>query len=220
MKKLLAGCAVVVVIAALGVAVAAFFAYRAARPMFEGAGDYVARAKEMASLGDRITNKDSYTAPANGELTLDQVERFLAVQASTRAELGDRWGEVTAKSEALRKRTANGADLSLTDLGSVFSDFTGVYLDARRAQVAALNAQKFSPGEYGWVRRRVYEAAGVQLAGGVDLSAIEEVARQGGRDDLKVPEIPLPEVPEANLRLVKPHTAEIQEWLPLAFLGL
>jgi hypothetical protein len=220
MKKILAGCAVVIVIAALGLAVATFFAYRAARPMFEGAGDYVSRAKEMASLGDRISNKSSYTAPANGELTQDQVERFLAVQASTRAKLGDRWDELKVKSESLRKRTADGADLSLADLGSVWSDLTGVYLDARRAQVAALNAQKFSSDEYGWVRRRVYAAAGVQLAGGIDLSAIEELARRGGRDDLKVPELPLPDVPEANLRLVKPHTAKIQEWLPLAFLGL
>jgi len=220
MKKILSGCAVVLVIAALGVAVAMFFAYRAARPMFEGASDYVARAQEMASLGDRISNKSPYAAPANGALTEDQVERFLAVQASTRAKLGDRWDELKVKSESLRKRTAEGADLSLADLGSVFSDFTGVYLDARRAQVGALNAQRFSAGEYTWVRRRVYEAAGVQLAGGVDLSAIEELARQGGADDLKVPEIPLPEVPEANLRLVKPHAAKIQEWLPLAFLGL
>ena len=30
----------------------------------------------------------------------------------------------------------------------------------------------------------------------------------------------LPEVPKKNLDLVKPHTAKLKEWLPMAVLGL
>ena len=37
---------------------------------------------------------------------------------------------------------------------------------------------------------------------------------------LPLPDMPKPDVPEANIRLVKPHLAKIKEWVPMAFLGL
>lgn len=219
MKKLLAGCAVILLIGLVGLAVAGFFAYRAARPIIESAGDYLDRARELASVGDLVRNKEPFAPPASGELTADQVKRLLAVQASTRATLGDRWTEVTTRAEALHRRTAGGAEPSIGDIAAIIADVGGVLVDARRAQVAALNEQRFSTGEYRWVRLRAYEAAGVQLAGALDLSALDELARRGG-SDLRASAVPLPEVPAANARLVKPHVATLQEWLPLAFLGL
>ena len=94
MKKILTGCLIVAVIALIGFGVAGFYAYRFARPMLESAGDYVTRAREIARLGDRVENKAPYVPPKNGELTASQVERFVAVQARVRNELGDRWTEV------------------------------------------------------------------------------------------------------------------------------
>ena len=71
------------------------------------------------------------------------------------------------------------------------------------------------------MRNRVYEAAGVQLASGLDFSAIEELARDGARKSgSKLPDISMPKVPEANIRLVKPHAGKIKEWIPMAVLGL
>ena len=93
-KKILAGCLIVAVIAMIGFGVAGFYAYRAARPMIESAGDYMERAREMARLGERVANRAPYMPPANGELTPAQVERFLAVQTRVRDELGERWSEI------------------------------------------------------------------------------------------------------------------------------
>jgi hypothetical protein len=88
-------------------------------------------------------------------------------------------------------------------------------------QVNALNVHKFSDDEYSWVRRRVYEAAGVELARGIDMSRIEEIARSGAqRSGMNIPDIPTPELPQTNIRLVKPHVAKLKEWLPMAVLGL
>ena len=222
MKKLLGGCLIVFVIAVAGLGVAGYYAYRAARPMLEDAADYVSRARDLARLSDDVKNKSAYTAPANGELTAGQLDRFLAVQTRVHSELGDRWSEFEKKSEALKQKASeNRTDWSFNDITSVFSDFTGIYLEARKAHVNALNVHKFSDEEFSWVRLRVYEAAGMQLAGSIDTSAIEAMARESAqKTGITLPDVPMPEVPAVNIALVKPHTTKLKEWLPMAMLGL
>ena len=222
MKKLLGGCLIVAVIAIIGLGVAGYYAYRAAKPMIDSAGDYVARAREMVSIGNRITNKAPFVPPVTGELTASQVDRFIAVQGRVRSDMGERWDEIEAKSAEIQRRTENNkADLSLSEVTSVFSDLANIYIEARKVQVNALNVHKFSDDEYSWVRRRVYEAAGVQLAHGIDMSRIEDIARSGAQQSgMNLPEMPMPEVPQANMRLVKPHVAKLKEWVPMAVLGL
>ena len=222
MKKILAGCLIVLAIALVSFGVAGFYAFRWARPMIESTASYLDRAREMSRLADRITNKSPHLPPENGQLTGTQVERFVAVQTRVRDELGERWSAIETKSAEIREKTkANQRDLTLAELTSVFSDLAGIYTEARRAQVNALNVQRFSDAEYTWVRRRVYEAAGVEIAGGIDLSKFEELAREGAmKSNVTLPDLPKPKVPEANLKLVKPHLAKIKEWVPMAFLGL
>jgi hypothetical protein len=221
-KKFLAGCLIVLVIAVIGLSVVGFYAYRWARPMIESTANYLDRARELSRLADRITNKSPYVPPEKGELTAVQVERFVAVQTRVRDELGTRWTEIETKSAQIRDKTReNQRDLTFAEFTSVFSDLAGIYSEARRAQVNALNVQRFSDAEYTWVRRRVYEAAGVEIAGGIDMSKIEELAREGAlKSNVKLPDMPKPTVPEANITLVKPHLAKIKEWVPMAILGL
>ncbi len=222
MKKILVGCLIVFAIAVVGLGVAGYYAYRAARPMLDSAADYVARARELATLSDQVRNKTPYTPPENARLTANQLDRFLAVQTRVRSELGDRWTEFEKKSEALRQQAdANGSEFSFNDVSAIFSDFTSVYLEARKAHVNALNVHKFSDEEFSWVRLRVYEAAGMQLAGSIDTSTIEAMARESAdRIGVSIPEVPMPNVPEANIALVKPHIAKLKDWLPMAMLGL
>lgn len=221
MKQILAGCLIVLIIAIIGFGVAGFYAYRMAQPMLESAGTYVDRAREMTRLGDRVANQLPYEPPASGELTPAQVDRFLAVQSRVRDELGNRWQEIETKSAEIRKKTDNTRQLSFTEVTAVFSDLANIYIEGRRAQVNALNIHKFSDAEYAWVRRRVYESAGLQLVDAVDISAVEAWARnEAGRTSVQIPEMPRPEVPETNLRLVKPHVSKLKEWLPMAVLGL
>lgn len=221
MKKLLTGCLIVLVIALIGFGVAGYYAYRFARPMIESAGDYVSKAGEISRLGERVANKTPYVPPAHGELTASQVERFVAVQGRVRTELGDRWAEIEAKSAEIRRKTAGKQELSFAEVTEIFSGVAGLYADARRAQVGALNIHKFSDAEYTWVKRRVYEAAGMQVASGIDFSAIEDLARQGAqKTSTRLPDLPKPEVPAANVKLVQPHVGKLKEWLPMAVLGL
>ena len=222
MKKILAGCLLVAVIALVGFGVAAFYAYRAMKPVIDNASNYMDKAREVTRLGEEIKIKGPYEAPKNGELTASQVERFLAVQTRVRSDLGGQWAEIEKKSADLKaKASANRQDWTLAEFTSVFSEIGNIWLEARKSQVNALNVQRFSEDEYQWVRMRVYEAAGVELTGGMDLSKIESLARENaGKSGVEIPQMDLPEVPAANQALVKPHIAKIKEWLPMAALGL
>lgn len=222
MKKILAGCLIVLVIAAIGFTAAGFYAYRAMKPMIDDAANYMDKAREVAKLGEEIKIKTTFEAPANGELTQQQVERFVAVQSRVRSDLGDRWTQIETKSKELKaKADAKSKDWTLAEFTSVFSDIANIWIEARRAQVKALNIQRFSESEYEWVRRRVYEAAGVQISGNMDLSKIEALARNNAAaNGVTIPPMDLPKVPQKNIDLVKPHAAKVKEWIPMAVLGL
>ena len=222
MKKVLAGCLIVIVIAIIGFGVVAFYAYRAMKPVIDNASNYMDKAREITRLGDEIKIKTRYEPPANGELTATQVERFLAVQTRVRSDLNGQWEQIEKKSAEIKaKADANRQDWTLAEFTSVFTDIGSIYLAGRKSQVNALNVQRFSEEEYDWVRMRVYEAAGVELAGGIDLSKIEGLARENaGKNGVDIPKMDLPKVPQKNVGLVKPHAAKLKEWLPMAFLGL
>jgi hypothetical protein len=222
MKKVLAGCLIVLVIAVIGFGVAGFYAYRAMKPVIDNASNYMDKAREVARLGEEIKIKTPYEPPRTGELTRTQVERFLAVQTRVRSDLGDRWAEIEKKSADLKaKAGGKRQDWTFAEFTSVFSEIGNIWVDARKSQVNAINIQRFSEAEYEWVRARVYEAAGVELAGGMDLSKIEGLARDNaGKQGVEIPKMDLPEVPAANVALVKPHIAKIKEWIPMAALGL
>ena len=222
MKKILAGCLIVAVIAIIGFGVAAFYAYRAMKPVIDNASNYMDKAREITRLGDEIKIKTRYDSPANGELTSTQVERFLAVQTRVRSDLNGQWEQIEKKSAEIKaKADANRQDWTLAEYTSVFTDIGNIYLAGRKSQVNALNIQRFSEEEYAWVRMRVYEAAGVELAGGIDLSKIEGQARENAsKNGVEIPKMGLPQVPKKNVDLLKPHAAKLKEWLPMAVLGL
>jgi hypothetical protein len=222
MKKILTGCLIVAVIAMIGFGVAAFYAYRAMRPVIDNASTYMDKAREITRLGEEIKITTRYAPPKSGELTPTQVERFLAVQGRVRSDLNSQWDQIEKKAADIKaKADANRKDWALSEFTSVFSEIGNIYLAGRKAQVNALNIQRFSEEEYEWVRKRVYEAAGVELAGGMDLSKIEGLARENaGRNGVDIPAMDLPAVPETNVKLVRPHLGKIRAWIPMAVLGL
>ena len=69
MKKLLAGCLIVLVLGAVVVGVGAYMMYRAASPLIEDARNYMEGMSKLSELDRNIENKSEYTPPATGELT-------------------------------------------------------------------------------------------------------------------------------------------------------
>ena len=221
MQKLLAGCLVIVFLGTLAVGVALYFGYRAARPMIDNATAWMQQAKDMAAESERVENKTAYQPPSGGELTEAQLTRYLAVHDRMRKSLGPRWAELQEKGRSLEARAREGGrDLSFSEIGTMLSELRAVLREARRAHVDALNAEGFSSSEYAWVRRRAYEAAGIEVASSIDWTALQDLIKKGSEQaGLPEPTVPAPEVPERNRELVKPHIAALKEWLPLTVLG-
>jgi hypothetical protein len=112
-------------------------------------------------------------------------------------------------------RDANALSVRTTLL--VFGDIKSVYLNAKVAQIDAMNRVNFSKGEFEWVRRQLYVAGGVPwsqldvseiLTGVPDATVRVRRFDAGGR------------VPDHNQRLARPLASKLQAWLALGFFGL
>lgn len=218
MKKLLVGCLVILVLGAVALGVGAYFLYRAASPVLQNARDTIAGLGELDRIDDSIEKKDPFVAPANNELTQAQVERFVRVQDHVRSALGLRMKEIETKYDAMTR--AQGREPTFAESMQALRELAGVFIEARRLQVQALNAEDFSQDEYAWVRDRVFQAAGVEVASRVDFRKLQEAIRSGTGDRIDTPPLPKANVPEKNRALVKPYANRIDDWLPLAFFGL
>lgn len=217
MKKLLIGCLVILVLGAVVIGVGSYFLYRAASPLIQDARNYLEGMSQLGEIDRQITNRASYTAPGSGELNDAQVQRFVRVQQHVRGQLGQRFKEIESKYEYLRSSN----NPSVTELLSSLREITGVYVDARRYQVEALNKENFSQDEYSWVRDRVFEAAGMEIGSRIDIEKLSEAIRNGtGLEGVSTENIPRPDVPAKNRELVKPYVGQMDEWLPLVFFGL
>ena len=221
MKKLLIGCLVLLVLGGIVAAVGSYFLYRAASGVVERAQNYLQGMNELGELEKQITNRAPHVPPASGELTEDQVQRFVRVQDSVRASLGQRFEEIEKKYEHLKGGTDANRQPSVTEMMTALGDLANLFVQARRFQVNALNQERFSQDEYSWVRDQIFQAAGVDVASRIDLRKIEESIRQNtGIDDISAPEMPTLKVPERNRELVKPHLDKMDQWIPLVFFGL
>ena len=61
----------------------------------------------------------------------------------------------------------------------------------------------------------------MEIASGIDLSRIQELAREtAAQNNVTLPEVSKPDVPDANIKLVRPHLSKLKESFALALLGL
>jgi hypothetical protein len=220
MKKLLVGCLVIVVLGAIVFGVGTYLLYRAASPLIQDAREYMEGMSQLSDLERKIVNQSAYTPPANAELTEAQVQRFVRVNQHVRSSLGQRMKEIEERYEHL-KPDGGVNQVPFTELLNSLREITGIYVDARRYQVEALNKEGFSQDEYSWVRNRMFEAAGMEIGSQIDIEKLEEAIRNGtGIEGIRSDRVPRPQVPARNRQLVKPYVEQMDEWLPLVFFGL
>ena len=225
MKKFLAGCLIAAVLLSVLAGVVLYYAWRFVSPVIESVTQVTEGVKQLGGLAEieqRLTTTGPFTAPDTGELTPAQLERFLRVQTQVKTALGDRTEAFTTKYGELSRTLPDGTAVvpTLPQLLGGLSDLSSLYLDARRAQVAAMNIAGFSRAEFSWVRMRVYQAAGLDAVryDARDLERLIKTMADGAQ--VSTPEVQLPDVPAKNRALVKPHAAELGRWLGMAVFGL
>jgi hypothetical protein len=239
-KKIALGCGLVVVLLAIAGAVGMYyFVYKPARSFVTS----MSQVGEIAELDAKVANTATFTAPADGALSEAQVRRFAAVQEQMHTRLGARTAELQEKYKALDR---TGETPGVAEAVGAWRDLLGIIAEAKHAQVDALNAQQFSLAEYGWVKSRFYEAAGVAITGidfremagdlqSGNLDALEEMASKVTAttpapgphegDDAAGPDAPVGDrpgvgIPDANRTLVAPYKEKAQTWMVYAAFGL
>lgn len=209
-RKLALGCLVVfVLLFVAGGGVLWWFVLRPAGSAFGAVQDL----GRIESIREGIADRSPYDPPADGELSEDQVDRYLDVQSAMREELEGRLQTLRERYESLEARQA---DPTPAQIAQAWSDVAGTLVDATRAQVEALNRHGFSLEEYRWVRSRVLEAAGFA----VPVYDLPQVATGGEAPEAAEPELAQRAVPDRNAELVEPHRDTIEETLPFAWFGL
>lgn len=223
MKRFLAGCFLLIL---LGTGIAGYLFYtRVLRPVAGSMAD-LTHLTRLGKVNDRLVNTTPYTPPADGTLTREQVERFLAVQAEVRDSTGATFGRVRGRLGTLPEKMRR-PDGSLTfDFKELMGAFKGLgpdILALKERQVTSLNRQGFSKAEYRWVRESIFRAMGNRYAGQYleDAGRILEQVQKGGSSGEPPPGKPAAEatVPPANVTLVEGLADTLKGWLPVAALG-
>ena len=210
MKKLLLGCAVVSVLLVVGGgALGYFFVYRPAR-------EYVAsfaHLQEIPKLNEQVRNKATFTPPAGGELTPEMIDRFIKAQDTLRERMGGRVKQLEVKYKGFDQ----SHQPSLSEMLGALKDLGGLFVEAKRAQVEALNQTGFSLEEYQWTRNAIYLAIGMPVHENLEEAlrkAAGDSAAEEAMRDIRV------QVPDANRKLVEPFTKKLGDNAALAFFGL
>jgi hypothetical protein len=171
-------------------------------------------AKKVEDL--RLQNRTEFLPPISGELTEAQTANFAAVEGRVQEQLATR-NAVLAQTQADLERANEANVLSVPTTLLAFGDVQGFYVDAKKAQVDAMNRANFSKEEFEWVRKQLYHAAGLRLSQ-LDVSEIlagvRDATVQVHRFEQGGP------VPERNQRLARPLASKLQAWGALAFFGL
>ena len=136
----------------------------------------------------------------------------MEVQQAIRTRLGPRAADLERRYQRLVTR--NTHDLS------DYREYAATYLDAKRAQVDALNRAGISLDEYRWTRTQAYAALGVPLVD-IDLSRMVANARGAGSPSAApVYQTSASTGSPAAKELIEPHRGVLKKNVALAAYGL
>jgi hypothetical protein len=215
MKKLLIGCLVLAVVLAVTAGAASYYLYRKVDSTISGF-------KELGTVPElerSVRNKRPFTPPASGELTGPQLDRYLAVQQQVRARLGAGAAKIEQKYKTLLSKDS-ATIVDAPAIIAAYRDLATTYVDAKRAQVGALNDAGVSLEEYRWVRRQAYAAIGMPLME-LDVAQIMADIKAGRTPEQPTPTMNLtPTARPGTVKLVEPHRKTLEANAGLAFFGL
>lgn len=208
MQKVLIGCLGLLFVVAIAGGSVAYFKF--IKPGWEFASGIAELGTEFKELNESVEQpSSSFSAPSDGALDESTFQRFLETQRQMRGQLEGRLTELQEKYKQLDEEIEErGGQASISDMMGGYADLTNLLIDAKRAQVNALNAQNFSLAEYNWARERIYRAIGESVA----VAAIAENPAATGRFQQTVP--------QETIDMVEPHRQELMESHVLAWWGL
>jgi hypothetical protein len=216
MKKLLIALLVLFLLAGVAAVGVGYYVYRQVRSTVT----QFAELGQVPEIERGVRARGGYAPPPSEELTESQVARLVKVQEAVRARLGERIAEFERKYKALSEKE----QAALSDAPSIiaaYRDLATMLLDAKRAQVDALNQADLSLEEYRWIRSQAYRALGAPYVD-LDIGRLIEDAKSGKStsEPGQLQGALGPAGPEVNRKLIEGVKKQLEQNLALASFGL
>jgi len=217
MKKLSIGCGIVVLLIGAAIVVFGYYGYMKVKSTVT----QLAELGQVRDIERGVKVQTAFVVPASGELTAAQVDKLLKVTTHVRDRLNADLTTFQRTYKSLAdKKEATAADLPA--LLSAYRDLAKDWLNAKRAQVEALNEVGLSLDEYRWIRSSAYAALDIPFMD-VDFGRIaEQVKNAGGQVNatVLVGGAFSGKGPASNLKLVEKYRKQLEDYIPLASFGL
>lgn len=181
--------------------------------------------KEIREANTKIENQEAYEPPEDGQLTEEQVTRFVSVQKELNNHLEQTLEKMQNK-YAEKEDDWDEGDMSMREKIQALSDAAQLYADAKNIQVETLNENDFSLDEYHFVRQAFYQALEMELIPYNFDAFANAIDREKLNTDIDLenfraekPEFS-EEALENNRELVSEYADKAEEWLRFAWWGL
>jgi hypothetical protein len=188
-----------------------FFYFRVYKPF----GSPIMAMTISKALEDGQLKTKDFVKPGSGELTADQVRRFVAVEEAVETGAAGGRALLVEQQGVIEKADAAG-ELNMMKSLPPFGAIKDVLMKAKPLQIQAMNREHFSKREFEWVREQLYSAADVRLTR-ADTSDITSGAPE---PTVRVRVFTAREIPPANQALARPIAAKLEHWRAFAFFGL
>jgi hypothetical protein len=217
MKKLAIGCGIVVLVVGVAFVGIVYYGYTKVRSTV----NQIAELGQAHDIERGVKVQTPFLVPTSGELTAAQVDKLMKVTSRVRERLDQDMALFQRTYKALAdKKEATAADLPA--LMSAYRDLAKDWLNAKRAQVDALNEAGLSVDEYRWIRSSAYSALDIPFMD-VDFGRIaDQVKNAGGQVNsaVLVGGAFAGKGPASNLKLVEKYRKQLEDYIPLAAFGL
>ena len=219
MKKLAIGCLIVVVVGAAAVVGIGYYGYLKVRSTVT----QLAELRHIPEIERDIKIKTPFVAPASGEMSAAQLERFMQVETRIHDRLGQNFERLQRTYKTLADR-ANKDQTNVTDLPQLmaaYRDMAAAWLDAKRTQIDALNDAKMSLDEFRWLRSESYRALKIPFVD-LDWGRMAEQVKAGASagEAVVIGGALGGPAPESNAKLVEKYRHQLEVYLPMAAFGL
>jgi hypothetical protein len=176
---------------------------------------------ELQAMNAEIESKEPFTPTDDQSLTSNELDRFVHVQTDMKDSLGADFAPLDAKAHRVRSLEEGDKKVrvGLRDAIRSFQGLGPLMIRAKHAQVAALNDEGFSYGEYRWVRERFYRALGYKDVG----LYLEDFARNLGKGKMPAPPAAadtIGVIPPGDREMVSAYADSVKAWYPFLVFGL
>lgn len=163
---------------------------------------------------EQLKTRD-FTKPGSGEVTADEVRRFVLVEETIETGIGGGRSALVEQQSVLERADKAGT-LTLDSALGAFGAIRQTLMTAKPRQIEVMNREHFSKREFEWVRDQLYRAAAIPLTR-VDVS---DFFKGASDPTIRVRALSPQEVPPANQALARPIAGKLETWRAFAFFGL